>query len=112
MAESRLGRYVVQHRYRVHTGDHDRLRALLVEFRAWMFDLGAASFEIWQDESDPTLFTELVGFDSWSHHQRVTSKSPPPRIEEAMFDFEKLIIGGWDGVETRQFLPVDLVAGG
>ncbi len=108
MGESRLGTYLVQHRYRIDPADRDRFNKAMCTIRDFQFDLGVASFEVWQDANDPTLFVESVGYDSWTHRRRLESRPIPPPVQEAIEEFGLMVIGGWDGVESNGWDPCDL----
>lgn len=107
MGESRLGSYVVQHRYRIDSGDRDRFWRVMATLRDHQLDLGVAHFEVWQDVDEPALFIETIGYDSWSHRQMLEGRSVPPAVQEAIDDFGRLVVGGWDGVESRAWDPCD-----
>ncbi len=107
MGDSRLGTFIIQHRYRVDPGDSDRFWPLMATIRDHQLDLGVASFEIWQDANDPWQIVETVAYDSWSHRQRLDGRSMPPVVEEAIEDFGRLVVGGWDGIETREWDPCE-----
>lgn len=108
---SRIGDYVLQHRYRVDPNDRDRLLGLLAAIRAYALDLGVAQFEVWQDDDDPWQVTEIHGFDSWSHYRRLSQKQLPSDMEEVYADLERLIEGGMGGIETRTWNAVALAKG-
>jgi hypothetical protein len=104
----RIGAYVLQHRYRVAPSDKERLLALLGQVRDYALDLGVAEFEVWQDDTDPWQWTELHGYDSWSHAQRLAKKPMVREMEEVYAALERLIEGGAKGVETVTWTAVDL----
>jgi|ETNmetMinimDraft_30_1059905.scaffolds.fasta_scaffold268269_1 hypothetical protein len=108
MADSRLGTYLVQHRYRIDPGDRERFDRVISVIRAHQLDLGVATFEVWQDAQDPSFFVETVGYDSWSHCRRLESASVPPPVQEAIEAFGMMVIGSWDGVESHSWDPCDL----
>jgi hypothetical protein len=108
MPASRIGAYVLQHRYRVDPCHREQLIALFADIRAYALDLGVASFEVWQDDSDPWLVTELHGYDSWSHYRRLTQKPLPAAMEHVYADLERRIEGGVAGIETRTWNPLDV----
>jgi hypothetical protein len=108
MLESRLGALIVQHRYRIDRGDWERFREMMAVFREYMVDVGVAHFEVWQDEKDPLLFVETVGYDSWSHFKQIEAKEPPPSVCELYESFGRLVIDGYGAVETHSWLPFDL----
>lgn len=105
-SSSRLGAYVVQHRYRVDPAHAARLWPLLDEVRQHALDLGVASFEIWRSEADPAAICEVIAYDSWSHAARLADKDLPSRMVEVYRQLGALIDGGMDGVETVQWEPV------
>lgn len=108
MADPRIGEYVLQHRYRVDPNEHERLRVLLADIRAYAIDLGVAQFEVWQDDIDPWAVTEIHGYDSWSHFKRLADKQLPAEMEEVYADLERIIEGGIKGIETHTWTPIAL----
>ncbi len=102
-----LGSFVVQHRYTVHRADRDRALALLARVRDYAADLGLAHFEVWVDE-DAGQVTELHGYDSWNQYQRLQGKDVPAVMREVYAELERVIEGGWDGVDSRTWQPTDL----
>ena len=105
-ATSRLGGYVVQHRYRVDLALHDRLWPLLAEVRAHALELGVASFEIWRNEADPAQISEVIGYDSWSHCARLAGKELPQRMAEVYRELDALIERSGERTESLRWEPV------
>jgi len=106
---SRIGAYVLQHRYRVDPNSRERLLGLLSAIREYALDLGVAQFEVWQDDADPWLVTEIHGYDSWSHFQRLSAKHLPSSMENVYADLERLIEGGVAAIETKTWTPMPVV---
>ncbi|MSP91448.1 MAG: hypothetical protein EXR79_06545 [Myxococcales bacterium] len=105
---ARLGEFVMQHRYRVAPTDRERLLPLLGQIRAYALDLGVATFDVWQDDGDAWQWTELHGYDSWSHAQRLAKKPMPAEMHEVYRSLERLVEGGAEGVETVTWNVADL----
>ncbi len=108
MSDSRIGDYVLQHRYRVDPSDRAVLLDLLAKIRAYAFDLGVAQFEVWQDDVDPWVVTEIHGYDSWSQYARLSQKHLPAHMEATYADLTRLIEGGLDSIQTTTWNAVDL----
>ena len=104
--QSRLGGYVVQHRYRVDPALQDRLWPLLAEVRAHALALGVASFEIWRSESDPAQICEVIGYDSWSHCARLGAKDLPAEMAEVYRQLDALAQGSAEPAQTVRWEPV------
>ena len=107
---SRLGRYIVEYRYRVDPLTQPRLRELLAVMRDYTDHLGLASFEVWQQEDDPWTVIELHGYDSWSHYQRVAKQPQSPEMNDIYEGLDRIVEGGLAAVVARHWQPVDLVA--
>lgn len=100
MSDGKLGAFTLQHVYRVRAGTHEEYMSLIAVVRAWMRELGVASFEVWRSPDDPQHYTEIQGYDSWSHYMRLNKKQIPPKIKEVYHDMEQLLEGGFAGVST------------
>ena len=107
MGESRLGTYIVQHRYRVDSGERDRFWRVMATLRAHQLDLGVAAFEVWQDANEPALIVETVSYDSWSHCRMLEKRPVPPPVQEAIDEFGRLVVGGWDGIDSHAWDPCE-----
>lgn len=92
---------IVEHRYRVDPLDRTELLALLAVVRAHATDLGVAAFEVWQDDDDPWLWSEVQRFDSWGHFQRLTQKPLDPAMVPTYDALARLQVGGAAAVETH-----------
>lgn len=97
---------VVQHRYRVDPLDRPQLLLLLAHVRAYALDLGVASFCAWQDQDDPWMWTELHGYDSWSHYVRLSQKPLDAAMLATYEALAKLQVGGEAAVSTQFWTPV------
>jgi hypothetical protein len=112
MMASQLGAFVVQYTYKIEPGDRDDCLALLGGVRRYADEIGMAAFEVWLDDDDRTgRVTELHGYDSWSHYKRLAGREPPPDMREIYRKLEALIIGGWDGVQIRDWRPTPVPDG-
>ncbi len=101
MKEFRLGAFVVQHRYRVDPNERPKLLNLLGQIRDHAYDLGVAQFEVWLEDADSWLVTEIHGYDSWSHFKRLSAKDLPETMQDVYAELERLIEGGLGGIETH-----------
>lgn len=101
MAASKIGAFALQHRYRIADGTHEEYMSLMAIVYAWLMEMGVASFEIWRDADDPRTYTEVQGYDSWSHYMRVNKVTTPPKIKEVYHDLELLLDGGFAQVATQ-----------
>jgi len=97
--------FVVTFRYRVDPVHHDAYLALLAVFRDYVGALGLASFEVFRDDDDPGLITELHGYDSWSHYQRVDARGTPPDVERLYEQMDRLVEGGLKTVQSSRMTP-------
>ncbi len=97
--------FLVEFRYRVDPVHHDAYLALLAGFRDYVDELGLASFEVFRDDDDPWQVTELHGYDSWSHYQRVDSRGTPAEIERLYEQMDRLVDGGLKTVQSRRMTP-------
>lgn len=102
---NRLGSYLVEYRYRVDPLRHQDLRELLSKVADYAEDLGLASFQVWLGDADKWLVTELHGYDSWSHFQRLASKDPPAEVRAVYTEMGRLIEGGLAAIEERAWTP-------
>lgn len=98
-----LGGFVVQHQYKVDKADFDALREVLAEVREHAEDLGLSSFEVWLDDDETGLISELHGYDSWSHWRRLSEKETPPWMLGVYERLDALIEGGLAAVQTRSW---------
>ncbi|GEM_PF-1919825 len=108
MAESRLGAFVLQHRYRIRAGEFDQYIELIAQVRDWYVGWGLGQFEVWRDADDPCRITEVQGYDSWSHYMRLNKRALPPKIKEIYHDLEQILEDGFGGVETSTWDPAEL----
>lgn len=92
--------FVILQSYRVRS----QYRAAFLEIaprivKAGM-DLGCVRFEIFEDDDEPCLITEMMVFDSWTHYERLRA-IPPTREMEAIFnDLDRFIEGGLDAMQV------------
>ena len=105
---SKLGGFVVQHQYAVSPNELELLLELLGHVREWLYDLGIANYELWQDSERPGHVNEVIVYDSWSHYMRLNQKTLSPKLKEVYDDLSRLIDGGFESVQTRQWEPLDL----
>jgi hypothetical protein len=103
--QSKLGHFVVQHRYRVDPLNRDRLFELLGAIREHALDLGVASWELWLDADDTWQVAETIGYDSWGHYQRLSQKPVPADMADIYRRLAVLTEGGDNGVQTVQWTP-------
>lgn len=103
-----LGGFVVQHSYRVDKGDFETLRELLGEIRGHAEDLGLSGFEVWLDDDETGLISELHGYDSWSHWRRLSEKESPPWMRNVYERLDAIIEGGLGAVQTRSWQAFQL----
>jgi quinol monooxygenase YgiN len=108
MSADHFGAFVVQHRYRVDPAHRERLLEILAAVREHALALGLAGFEAWQDDEDSWQFTEVHAFDSWNHYRRVAAIPASTDMRPVYDELERLIEGGWRGVETRTWNALDL----
>jgi hypothetical protein len=105
---NRLGSYLVEYRYRVDPLRHDELRPLLGRVGEYAEDLGLASFQVWVGDADRWWVTELHGYDSWAHFQRLAQKDPPADVQAVYAQLGRLIEGGLAAIEERAWTPWNL----
>ncbi len=105
---AKLGDFLVQYTYRVERSDRDEVVQLLTKIADHAEELGLASFEAWSDDGDEGTFTELHGYDSWSHWKRLADRGPDPSMRSVYERLDALIIGGMAAIEARQWRPLSV----
>jgi len=99
-----VGEFVVQHRYRIKQGMRDEFLSEMAEIRDHADEMGVADWLLLENEEDRHLVTEMMAFDSWAHFQRLQAKAPDADVARLYERIGTRIEGGWDGVETTQWL--------
>jgi hypothetical protein len=107
MSES-IGRYYVRYTYRVDPDRHPQLIEALALLRDYADWLGMASFEVFGVEDQPWTVVELHGYDSWSHHQRLSQKQPPSEVERTYTELDGLIDGGLRAMTREAWTQMSL----
>jgi len=71
--------------------------------------MGCTFFDLYEDDDKPGTFIEVMGFDSWSHYERLRKIEPSPYKREIMSKMGTWIRGGTDGIEVRHLRGVEVL---
>lgn len=93
-----MGTFVVMQTYRVDSRHRDEYVEALPDLVKAGMELGCVFFDIYEDDDEPGLFIEMMGFDSWTHYEQVR-QIPPTRAMEALHRrLDGWIEGGLDAI--------------
>jgi len=92
--------YLVCNTYRIRSQCVEEFTATISEMAQLGEDLGASYFEVWQDDDEPLRYVEMMGFESWSHYQRLSQIPWSNRMQDLMKVLDRCIEGGLDAMET------------
>lgn len=95
--------FIVSQTYRIKERFREEyLEAIAAIVRSGM-DLGCVFFYVWENDDLKNEFTEVMGFDSWSHYARLSSIPPTRKVEEIAKKMEEWIE---EGITTKYFQSI------
>lgn len=98
--------FVVMQRYRVRGQYRDEYIEAMKKVAKAGEDLGCVFFEVYEDDDEKNVFVEMMGFDSWSHYQRLRQIPPTREVEEITKKLEEWIEGGLEAIEVTYLTSV------
>ena len=97
--EVAVGSFVVMQVYRIRDQYRPQYLELLPTIVRSGMDLGCTFFDAYEDDDVPNMFIEMMGFDSWTHYERLRTIPPTRVMEQVSRSLEEWIEGGLDGVK-------------
>jgi|GEM_PF-3294861 len=100
--------FAVMQTYTIEPRFRDEYLKAMKEVIEEAMDLGCTFFDLYEDDDKPGTFIEVMGFDSWSHYERLRKIEPSSRKREIMRKMETWIRGGLEAIQVRHLKGVDL----
>lgn len=98
--------FMVMQTYRVRSQfREDFLAAIGVVAKSEM-DLGCVFYQVFENDDRKNEFVELMGFDSWSHYERLRSIPPSSELAEILRKMDAWIEGGNEAIEVTHWTAV------
>jgi hypothetical protein len=98
--------YYVTHTFEIWSNKREKFLELIRVFRKNCDDLGCASYEVIEDDEKSGHFTEIIGFDSYSHYIRLSKKHPLREVEAAYKELLLTIVDGEKGIKNNYYVKI------
>jgi quinol monooxygenase YgiN len=100
--------FAVMQIYTIEKKHRDEYLEAMKEVMKEAMDAGCTFFDLFEDDDRHGTFIEVMGFDSWSHYERLRKTEPSLRKQEIIRLLDTWIRGGLDAIEVRHLNALNL----
>ena len=98
--------FVVMQEYLIDSRHRDEYLELMRIVIDAATELGCVFYELYENDDRSCHFVEMMGFDSWSHYERLRKKEPKREVVDAWNKILGWIEGGEDGIQVTHLTQV------
>lgn len=95
--------FMVMQTYRVRDKYRDQYLELIRRVAEADVEIGCVFYQVYENDDRKNEFLELMGFDSWSHYERIRRAPPTGPLEDFCRRIDEWIEGGGDAIETTHW---------
>lgn len=98
--------FVVMQEYLIDSRHREEYLELMKVIIQSATELGCVFYELYENDDKPCHFVEMMGFDSWSHYERLRRKEPRSEVTKAWGVILGFVEGGEEGVQVTHLTQV------